>query len=1453
MDKFIDLAHQAYEVKLPVLKQAQQDITDMRLSLANTIGDMYREGYWQENSYSEGDEDKLYLDALDNLVEISHPQATYDITFLDLYGSDDNLDAKVKTDWPDIDINYAVHLVDTDIDTNRWAYIDSIDKCYDQPWNTKIEVNTRLSMIGQQSFTDVLARIAEVANETKAKQTIYGRAEALGTAGQIAADRLEGLIKTNRLYILGGTSNWYTDAKGNIIFEDTDGNSAMMLTGRGLMISNSKSADGDWDWRTALSGKGFNCDVIATGEFSAKHIIAGTITTDKLSSAVGQELEIGSNKALALYATVDGTRPVDGLETKHPNPGDSYIIIAAKNGNTDAHIDIASGGKVNLYGGSEVNIESGGKLNLTGATMNIKSSGKIVLDAGTSLEINTGNTGVFTVNSPNFSIQKNNQTNNYDVTITGNITTTGGKIAGFTIGKNGNIDYMYTGSMTSLASTSNGVYIGTNGISIAGGKFKMSADGNTTSLNIAADNITIGTGVTLGSRLTSIDDEIDDNLKASIVETVRVYKTGSSSTTAPTLTPSNATTVWTSTADSTWSEKVLTIDTTNKYLWSRNRYKKQEGKYLYGTPVVESELSNVSAAAVLATNIANGTTPVPYVSSTGITISGNRLDVTSTGSLNVAANGAVNITNSSGNDAVILNKDGISIASGADIAVVAGGTITIGSAGNSFVIGATSGTGARAYIYNGVTSMSDTTHYGIYMGTDGISIGKGSFKAYANGTLSLTGDVTATRFTLAQGASPLPASYVSGLTNAGVAYRYAVSNSGTTVPSSGWSTTRPSSVSQGQYVWTEIKTTALNGTVTTEYACEYYAKDGTSGSPGADGGYVSKIEQLYYAKNTANKPSKPSSKITQSGDVMNAWTLTCPTWASGYTYYRCDQYTWTGRSDSVTMSWSDVYADYGLTLANTEAMNAANTVEPFTHDGLSYGTTWGGVSYGVTLSNANDAKPMLIGSNSGITIAKSAATGDGAAVVINKDGIKMHATTFTLTTSKSNAASTTNALDLSTAGIKIYSGAKIEIKSGASFTVESNNFSIDTSGNVSVKGTIEANSTIACNISATNIVGGTLTLGGSNNQSGTLSIKNASNTVIGSWSNTGISATAGSIGGWTIGQNAIYNGTNSLSSDTAGVYLGTTGIRLVGGSTRKFLIDTDATNGKVEIIEGMNSLSSTADGLYLNSTSGIALGGGKFKVTTAGFLTATSGKLANWSIGENQLNAGSGTGYVALNSNNTLTNPNAAWNASTNDWVQPFALWCGNSTAASAPFRVRRDGKLYIDSLMVWDDAQSKYVEVDFSRDFSSAVAYSSGSWSGETFTATVSFFNGKISKRIQCSTSIDVDSATVTRSYAPLKTGLCNVRVKLGPGDSSIEENSVPIDATVIWDAAVDTVGVDTFSFSGGKAYANLSNSKTFSANLPDGVSWSLDNIQPHWATASVTIGGKTYSQSFNRTWING
>lgn len=529
MKKFADLADTVFEVNYAALTAAQEAIKASDNLLTEQLGDLLREGYWQDDKYVKDDEERMYSDAMDNLEEISKPETTYDISYIDLYSANRDqsyaVDDRYDIDWPDIQITDAVHLVDPEIDINQWAYIDVINKCYDHPWDTTLEINTKLSLIGQHDFTDVLSRIAEVANETKAKQSIYKRAAALSSAGTLSTELIEGNIKANKALILGGSSNWYTDQKGNIVFESSDGSGAMMLTGYGILVASDRDSWGDWNWRTGITGKGITADEVVTAFLSAREALISSITTDMIHASVGQELDIGSNRALMLYATVSGERPAGGVKTGLHNadgsysevgPGDSYIEIGAKEttsgGVNPAFINIMTGGQMNVYSGSDMNIKSGADLFIENqGHFEVKSGGDLKIASGGSIDIVANQAGHFTVTSPNFNIKANGDTD-----ITGKVTAHTGEIAGLTISYQENAQhevirrFMYSGT-DSMSSTANGVYIGTDGVNL-GGYLTVSKDGatakfgtNTLKIDAVAGTMDVNGGtinITANSNLT---------------------------------------------------------------------------------------------------------------------------------------------------------------------------------------------------------------------------------------------------------------------------------------------------------------------------------------------------------------------------------------------------------------------------------------------------------------------------------------------------------------------------------------------------------------------------------------------------------------------------------------------------------------------------------------------------------------------------------------------------------------------------------------------------------------------------------------------------------------------------------------------------------------------------------------------------------------------------------------
>lgn len=168
----------------------------------------------------------------------------------------------------------------------------------DDPSKDTVEISNQDIMLTGQGFDSVLSRITQLADLVNQKNALFSRAKAINGDGSIYMDRLEGTIDVLKNRLLSSSSSWYTDDEGNLIFESVTGQSAMMLTGEGFMIAAGKTDDGEWNWRTFGTGEGFTADAIITGYLSADRIEAGSITTNKLSAEVGEQLDLSSNVSI---------------------------------------------------------------------------------------------------------------------------------------------------------------------------------------------------------------------------------------------------------------------------------------------------------------------------------------------------------------------------------------------------------------------------------------------------------------------------------------------------------------------------------------------------------------------------------------------------------------------------------------------------------------------------------------------------------------------------------------------------------------------------------------------------------------------------------------------------------------------------------------------------------------------------------------------------------------------------------------------------------------------------------------------------------------------------------------------------------------------------------------------------------------------------------------------------
>ena len=124
--------------------------------------------------------------------------------------------------------------------------------------------------------------------------------------------------------------------------------------------------------------------------------------------------------------------------------------------------------------------------------------------------------------------------------------------------------------------------------------------------------------------------------------------------------------------------------------------------------------------------------------------------------------------------------------------------------------------------------------------------------------------------------------------------QYALSSSSTRAPSSGWSSTPPSTIPDGRYLWQRTATTSGTGEVS------YSAAVCITSGDGKDGRGVEDIQEQYYLSTSSTR---------QTG---GSWQSTCPEWVDG-------RYIWT-RS---RIEWTDGTTTY-TTPVLASAINQAN-------------------------------------------------------------------------------------------------------------------------------------------------------------------------------------------------------------------------------------------------------------------------------------------------------------------------------------------------------------------------------------------------------------------------------------------------------------------------------------------------------------------------------------------------
>lgn len=114
--------------------------------------------------------------------------------------------------------------------------------------------------------------------------------------------------------------------------------------------------------------------------------------------------------------------------------------------------------------------------------------------------------------------------------------------------------------------------------------------------------------------------------------------------------------------------------------------------------------------------------------------------------------------------------------------------------------------------------------------------------------------------------------------------KYAASSSGTTAPTTGWSTDVPT-VANGQYLWTQTIVNYSDGKKTEAYSVSYKGTNGTNGTNGTDGTSISITSTSVRYQASSSGTTTPTG--TWSDSVPNVpngqflWTRTIVTYSDG--------------------------------------------------------------------------------------------------------------------------------------------------------------------------------------------------------------------------------------------------------------------------------------------------------------------------------------------------------------------------------------------------------------------------------------------------------------------------------------------------------------------------------------------------------------------------------------------
>ena len=428
---------------------------------------------------------------------------------------------------------------------------------------------------------------------------------------------------------------------------------------------------------------------------------------------------------------------------------------------------------------------------------------------------------------------------------------------------------------------------------------------------------------------------------------------------------------------------------------------------------------------------------------------------------------------------------------------------------------------------------------------------------------------------------------------------------------------------------------------------------------------------------------------------------------------------------------------------------------------------------------------VSVGANSSIALTSggTVSVGSGSSIKIN---------------SGSSLDIASGAMNVSSGTVNIKSGSSLSVASGGSLKVSGGTLSLESSATMNIaSGTVNVQSGSSMNI----IAGGTFTIDSTNFKIDTKGNVTLTGTV---------NASAGKIGGLTIESSTLSDLSSTASTAKSTADTATTNIgKITNGTTAvpyvKSTAITISGNNMTVGANGKLTLQSNS-GLTINTGGTFTIGSGNFSIDASGNVvmtgkvTAGSGKIGGWNISTDRLYAGSGTSYVALNTNAGYP-----------------AIWAGNGTYSDAPFRVYQDGAVYITSLYALDedgserkiDLRSNYWKMD------SAYSHAVKTLSVADGVLTIALNNGTTVNFNKALAEVTIDSIERTELSYDETAGQYTIKVKATASNGKTLDEQFTFNATSAIKAGMGMMGVQVYD--GNIVKAVVSDTKSVTASLSD------------------------------------